>query len=135
MMDDSDSDSPPGKSDELDYSKIPADFPRPEVAGAISGYQPKLLLTSRQGKFYTPGCTPPELYSRWDRCEDIAQQLATKALESKRGKRAGMLEVEILDQYLLRLIATRWTSEPEARFVIRRVAQILGWPSPPSAHP
>lgn len=135
MMEDSESDLQPGKSDKPDFSKIPPDFPRPEATGAVSGYQPKLLLTSHQGKFYTPGCSPPALYSRWARCEDIAQQLAVKALESKHGKRAGMLETEILDQYLPRLIAIRWTSEPEARFVIRRTAQILGWPVPSSAHP
>lgn len=135
MMDDSDSDLQSGKSEVPDYSKIPADFPRPEIVGAVSGFQPKLLLTTYRGKFYTAGCTPPELYNRLDRCEHLAQQLAVKALESKHGKRAAMLETEILDQYLPRLIATKWTSEPEARFVIRRAAQILDWPAPPSAHP
>ena len=134
-MDDSDGGLQPDESEEPDYSKIPSDFPRPEVGGAVSGFQPKLLLTSYQGQFYAPGCTPPELYARWDRCEDLAQQMAAKALESKRGKRAGMSELDILDQYLPRLIATKWTSEAEARFIIRRAAQILGWPTPAAAQP
>ena len=123
MIDDSDGGLQSGENDEPDYSKIPRDFPRPEVGGAVSGFQSKLLLTSYQGKFYAPGCTPPELYARWDRCEDLAQQLA------------GMSELEILDQYLPRLIATKWTSEAEARFIIRRAAKILGWPTPAAAQP
>jgi len=118
-----------------DYSKVPIDFPRPELGSAVSGFQPKLLLTMYEGKLYAPGCTPPELYTRWDRCEDLALQLATKAMKSKQGKRSHMSEVEVLDQYLPRLIATRWTSEAEARFIIRRVAQILAWPVPAAVQP
>ena len=121
--------------DEPDCSHVPADFPRPEVHGAVSGFQPKLLLTNYAGRFYAAGCTPPELYSRWDRCEDLAKQLAEKSLESKRGKRSHMSELEVLEQYLPRLIATGWTSEPEARFIIRRTAELLNWPVPLAANP
>jgi hypothetical protein len=120
---------------EPDYNLVPADFPRPEILGAVSGFQAKLLLTSHEGRFYSTGCTPPELFVRWDRCEDLAYQLASKSLESKEGKRSHMSELEILDQYLPRLIATKWTSEAEARFVIRRAAQILHWPVPDAAQP
>jgi hypothetical protein len=120
---------------EPDYSKIPADFPRPEHHGAVSGFQAKLLLVQHGEKYFAPGCTPPELYRRWDTCEDLANQLAAKALESKKGKRAHMTAVEILDQYLPRLIKMRWTSEAEARFIIRRAAQMLGWPVPAAAQP
>ncbi|RJG05350.1 hypothetical protein D3870_04335 [Noviherbaspirillum cavernae] len=95
--------------------------------------QPKLLATKYNGRFYSPGCSPPELFERWDICEDLANQLATKSLESKAGKRAHMTEAQILDQYLPRLIETKWTSEPEARWVIRRTAEIIGWPVPASA--
>lgn len=117
-----------------DYSQISPDFPRPEIHGAVSGFQPKLLLTQHEGKFYASGCTPSELYSRWDRCEDLARQLAAKSLESKSGKRAHMSELEVLEQYLPRLIATGWTSESEARFVIRRAAELLKWPVPLAAN-
>ena len=120
---------------EPDYSLVAADFPRPEMPGAVSGFQPKLLLTQHAGKFYAAGCTPPELYSRWDRCEDLAKQLAEKSLESKDGKRSHMTELAILEQYLPRLIATGWTSEPEARFIIRRAAELLHWPVPSAANP
>ena len=112
---------------------LPPDFPRPVHLGAVPGAQPKLLMTKYQGRFYVPGCTPPELLERWNSCEDLAQQLSVKALESSAGKRSHMTEVEILDQYLPRLIATGWTSEPEARWVIRRTAELLNWPAPPSS--
>jgi hypothetical protein len=115
------------------FGTLPADFPRPMHLGAVPGAQPKLLMTRYQGKFYVPGCTPPELLERWSRCEDLAQQLAVKSLESKDGKRAHMTESDILGQYLPRLIATNWTSEAEARWVIRRIGELLKWPIPASA--
>lgn len=120
-------------TDDLRYTQVPPDFPRSTHHGAVSGIQPKVLLTQYDGRFYSPGCTPPELFQRWDVCEDLAKQLSAKSIESKAGKRAGMTELEILDQYLPRLIATRWTSEAEARWVIRRAATLLGWPVPPAA--
>jgi hypothetical protein len=82
-------------------------------------------MTQYNRRFYSPGCTPPELWERWDVCEDLAKQLSAKSLESKAGKRAHMSELEILDQYLPRLIATKWTSQQEARWIIRRVAVML----------
>lgn len=119
--------------EEAKYAQVPVDFPRPLHLGAVSGAQPKLLMVKYQGRFYSPGCTPAELYERWDVCEDLARQLAEKSLESKAGKRSHMSQTEILDQYLPRLIATRWASEPEARWVIRRVATMLDWPAPHAA--
>jgi len=120
-------------NDDLEYAKVPADFPHPVALGAVPGVQPKLLVTSYQGKFYTPGCSPPELYDRWLTCEEIAQELSIKARKSKAGKRSHMSEVAILEQYLPRLIDTRWTSEAEARWVILRAAQLLAWPTPSTA--
>jgi hypothetical protein len=121
------------ENDEADYAKVPSDFPHPVALGAVPGAQPKLLVTSYQGKFYAPGCSPPELYDRWLSCEDIAQELSIKSRESKAGKRSHMSEVAILEQYLPRLIRTGWTSEAEARWVIRRVAQLLEWRVPAAA--
>lgn len=115
------------------YDQLSPDFPKPMHYGAVSGMQPKSLMTEYNGRFYSPGCSPPELYERWVVCEDLAQQLSTKSRESKAGKRAHMTEVEILNQYLPRLIATRWTSEDEARWVIRRTAVLLNWPVPQEA--
>lgn len=121
------------ESDRGQFARVPDDFPRPVHHGAVSGMQPKLLMVKYNGRFYSPGCTPPEIFERWDICEDLAEHLSAKSMESKAGKRAHMTEVEILDQYLPRLMATNWTSEAEARWVIRRVAQILSWPVPDAA--
>lgn len=119
--------------DDAKFEQVPVDFPRPTHNGAVSGAHPKLLMTSYNGRFYLPGCSPPELYRRWDASEDLARQVAEKALESKAGKRSHLSDVEILDQYLPRLIATGWRSEPEVRWVIRRAAAMLNWPVPDAA--
>jgi hypothetical protein len=124
--------SPPVDFNAL-FAKVPADFPRPVHIGAVSGVQSKLLLVEYEGKLYESGSTPPEIASRWDVCEDLAFQLQGKALESKSGKRSHMTESDILEQYLPRLIATGWTSEAEARWIIRRMAEMLGWPVPSAA--
>ncbi|CAN7411243.1 hypothetical protein [Duganella sp. LjRoot269] len=123
------------ESEAARFAALPPDFPRPANLGAVSGAQAKFLMTRYQGRFYSPGCTPPELLERWNNCEDLAQQLAVKSIESKTGKRAHMTETEILDQYLPRLIATGWVSEPEAKWVMRRTAELVGWQAPPSAFP
>jgi hypothetical protein len=120
-------------ADDPRYTQVPADFPHPVHHGAVSGVQPKLLLTRYRGLFYSPGCTPPEIFRRWDVCEDLARHLSAKSLESKAGKRRHMTELEILDQYLPRLIATGWTTEAEARWIIRRTATMLSWPVPTAA--
>lgn len=121
-------------SDEAEFAAIPSDFPRWEQIGAVPGSQPKILVTKYKGRFYPAGATPPEVYERWKLCEDLAMQLAQKSVESKAGKRAHMSEVEILDQYLPRLIAQQWTSEAEACWIIRRAAQLLSWPTPSAAN-
>ncbi|MDB5854784.1 MAG: hypothetical protein JWR22_2825 [Herminiimonas sp.] len=89
-------------------------------------------MVENEGRYYEPSRTPPEIASRWEVCDDLAVKLQGKALESSTGKRAHMSKADILEQYLPRLIATRWTSEAEARWIIRRTAEKLGWPVPPS---
>ena len=114
----------------IDFAAIPPDFPRPTHLGAVSGTKLKMLLVRFEGKFYIPGCTPPELYRRWDTCEDLAQQLSKAALTSKQGKRADMTETEILAQYLPRLLQTGWGSPEEMQWIIKRTAAILEWQIP-----
>lgn len=41
-----------------------------------------------------------------------------------------MLEVDILQQYFERLLATGWVSNDEGRWVIRRTADLINWPAP-----
>lgn len=113
---------------------IPADFPRPKHLGAVPGAQPKILATQYQGRFYSPGCTPPELYESWKHCMHLVEQFVPACIETKAGKRRDMPKVEILEQYLSRLIETRWCSDDEARWVIRETAKLLGWPTPEAAH-
>lgn len=45
-----------------------------------------------------------------------------------------MPEVDILDQYLTRLIETKWVSGDEAKWVIREAARLLDWPLPGAAY-
>lgn len=112
------------------YMEVPADFPRPLHLGSLPGTQPKFSMTKYKDRFYSPGCSPPELFETWRLCEDLARQLVEKSAESKKGKRSHMSESAILEQYLTRLIATKWTTVPEARWTIRRVAILLSWPVP-----
>ncbi len=131
--------NPPIQGDQNDWqimdtnnliSQVPHDFPLPlPTLGSIGGSQAKLLLVEYEGSFYQPGSTPLDRYARWDVCEDLAQQLKVKCLESKAGKRAHMTETEILQQYYDRLLNTGWTSPPEAKWIFLRVAALLAWPA------
>ncbi len=107
--------------------KIPDDFPKPIHTGAVGGSQPKFLVVMYNGRFYEPGATPPELYERWTICRELAEQLVRKALLSKNDYRAQMSDSEILEQYFRILLATKWTSEEEARWVVHTAALKLEW--------
>lgn len=111
-----------------DYASIASDFPKLEHWGAVPGSQMKLLVVEFEGKYYTPGDTPPERFMRWQNCEDIAQQFCTASLNSKAGKRSYMSEEAIIDQYLERLIDARWMTIAEAHWTMRCTTQMLGWP-------
>lgn len=115
------------------FIQVPVDFPRPVPVGAVAGVLPKFLLVDYGGKLYAPGCTPPEMFERWDICEDLAQQLSRKSIEAKTGERAYMPEADILAELLEQLLETDWGSNAEMRWVIRRTAQLLNWPTPSGA--
>lgn len=117
------------------YAQVPDDFPRPEIASAVAGFQAKLALVEFNGAFHIQGATPPELFTRWDMCENLAQHLVMKSTESKTGKRVHMSEEEILAQYLERIMNmnTGWGSDAEMTWVIRRAAELLGWQVPTKA--
>lgn len=116
-----------GRNKDQDDLGVPDDFPRERITGALPGAQPKFLATLYEGRYYLSGCTPPEIYDRWRICEDLAAQLAIKSLASKAGKRSQMSEDEILNQYYTRLVATQWTSIEEARWIMQKVADQIGW--------
>lgn len=110
---------------------VPPDFPRGSFTGALPGAQPKILANLYHGRYYEAGSSPPEVHERWSVCNDLANQLAVKAKESKIGKRSHMTELEILEHYHVRLLATKWTSAAEAMWVINQVAEQLEWNSIP----
>lgn len=116
-----------------DDFNVPTDFPRPAHLGAVSGSQPKMLLTKSGDKFHSQGYAPEELHARWQVCEDLAQQFTVKASETKAGKRSHMTEQDILEQYLIRSLKMNWGSPQEMRWVFRRTATLLNWPAPPAA--
>ncbi|WP_194726558.1 hypothetical protein [Noviherbaspirillum malthae] len=114
--------------DEL-YDQVPADFPRPGILSSLAGAHPKLALVQYNGKFYSPGCTPPEVWARWDICEDLAKHLADRCRETEKGKYAHLSRAEILSQYYERSLRTGWGSDEEMRWISHRTAQLVGWPA------
>jgi len=105
--------------------RIPSDFPRSVHLGALPGAQPKLLAVLYQGKFYTPGDTPPERLVRWKFCDDLVTKFATKDRESSSDKRHHVHELSSLIRYLETLIKTNSISVQEARWILLKVAAEL----------
>lgn len=133
MADAQESTPSPGE-DDTKYERVPSNFPRPKQLGAVPGAQPKYLATRYKGRFYSPGCTPPELYENWLHCVSLVEQFVPACIETKSGKRRDMSEADILDQYLTRLIESKWVSADEAKWVIRETAKLLGWPTREATH-
>lgn len=124
----------PSNEDDAEYVQVPAGFPRPQHMGAVPGAETKFLAVKYKGRFYSPGCTPPELHERWLHCMQYVPQFVSSCIETKKGKRKDMPEADILDQYLVRLIDAGWCSDDEARWVIHETAKLLGWPTPAAAN-
>lgn len=115
------------------FSQVPEDFPYPSPnPGAISGFQPKILIQKHGDQYFQPGTSPEDRLARWELCEDLALQFKTKCIETKAGKRSDVPEQEILDQYFQRLQATNWVSKEEAIWIMRRTANLLAWQIPES---
>lgn len=115
-----------------DVFAVPDSFPRPSPISTLPGAATKFVAEEFEGKFYPAGGTPPQLHAHWLFCEDLAQQFKGACLKTKAGKRAQMSEVEILDQYLVRLLETDWGTPAQMRWVIKRTATLLGWYAPPN---
>lgn len=64
----------------------------------------------------------------------LVVQFVLACTQTKAGKRRGMPEADILDQYLVRLIEAKWVSDDEARWVIRETATLLQWPVTGAEH-
>lgn len=120
-------------SDKPNYAEVPDDYPYSPARGAVSGYQPKLLLTSSaDGKFYSTGNAPHERWHDWNYSTTLASAMAQKCLESKTGKRAHMTEADIILQYYLRAVNSngRYGTEEQLKWTFTQVARGLGWPLP-----
>jgi hypothetical protein len=120
------------------YAEVPDDYPYAPVRGAVSGYQPKVLLTSSlDGKYYSPGNAPNERWHDWNYSTTLVSAMVEKCLESKLGKRAHMSETEIISQYYKRALAAggRYGTEDQLRWTFTKVAKALAWPLPEDCHP
>lgn len=127
------SDTMLNKPDTPDYAEVPADYPYHPMHGAVSGYQPKLLLTSSaNGKFYSPGNAPHERWHDWKYSTSLVSAMTQKCLESKAGKRAHISEAEIILQYYQRAVKAngRYGTEEQLKWTFTKVARDLGWPLP-----
>jgi hypothetical protein len=83
--------------------------------------------------FVVPGKTKPslpwsELLQRYELCEDMAQMLTEPAAALL--VKLGVAEVDVLRKMRLGLEADAATlSAAEAGWVVRRLAELLGWPA------
>lgn len=84
--------------------------------------------------FVPPGRIKPtagraEIASRYELCEDLAQMLTEQA-STKRWE-LGVTEDDVLERFERGLRANAGVvNAAEARWVVRRLAELLGWPDP-----
>lgn len=114
------------------YDEVPADYPYSPTPGALAGVQPKLRLTSFEGKFYSPGNAPDVRWRDWQYSLGLVHAMVDRCRESKRGKRAHMTEHDIILQYYERAIAGtgRYGTEVQLKWAFTKVAETLSWPLP-----
>ena len=75
-----------------------------------------------------------EMAQRYELCEDLAQLLTEQAANQQ--FQLGITEDMALERCLQGLLATpAVVSEPEARWVVCRLAELLNWPLPEWAQP
>ena len=114
---------------------IPPDFPVEQPVAALTGAQPKIAVRyDAHSGSYTTALPDAELLARYEMCEDLARQLEQKCRKNRDTKYSQMSESEILISLLSKLLQAGWGSNAEMRWVIRRTAEILGWPTPAAAN-
>jgi hypothetical protein len=113
----------------------PADFPRDQALGAVSGVQLKLLIR-KVGDTYIHVLTPEELYTRYDICFDLVKQLEDYC-RRKLNERPEWSALELFEK--VRASVRRrhdWSlSAGEEGWVMRELCLQMKWPPPhlPSA--
>lgn len=107
--------------------KAPVDFPRDDAAGAVSGAQPKLLLT-KVGDRFVAGMDEGEIYRRWLVCEDLVQQIVAKTGKRMREGRINDLNdyVKKLQVWLEAQVWEGWSvTSAEARWMRDRIQKLV----------
>jgi hypothetical protein len=108
----------------------PADFPRDQALGAVSGVQPKLLIR-KVGDTYIHGLTPEELYARYDTCFDLVNQLEDYC-RRKLNERPEWSALELFEK-VRASVSTRhdWgLSAGEEGWVMFKLCLRMRWPPP-----
>lgn len=106
---------------------VPEDFPREPSPGMVPGTQPKLLVREMDGRYYT-GLTEEELWTRYDACEDLANQLAEYA--SRKMSASGLSLDDALGRVekglKAKVGAGRWDfSHGEMAWLMKRTHELL----------
>ena len=118
----------------VDYSDIPADFPKPASLN-ISPHGPKAVhISMHEGKCYNAGASPPEVWALWQVCAELVEYFKEKCLEEKTLHSPLLPPAEIIDFYFAdTLNDLGWGTEDEVKWIFRHVAEELGWPIPDGA--
>ena len=72
-----------------------------------------------------PTAPREHIAERYELCEDLAQMLTDEA--RSRLFELGITETDVLERILAGLLAAPVVQADEARWVIRRLAELLGW--------
>lgn len=107
-------------------SSIPADFPHSVPLGSVTGVQPKLLVSETPGGYIIPGSSEADRAEAYAMCEDLAHQLVSYC-QRKLDSAAVPTKRAALERSLTGLRQRDWCTEPQAQWVIRRTALLLGW--------
>ncbi len=107
---------------------IPDDFPREPAHGSVGGAQPKVLLRRAADRLISEP-TDEELFTRYDACEDLVQQLVFYA----RRKRAENQSISLFDMLskietdVTRKVSTgQWDiSSAEITWIMKHVRELL----------
>ena len=79
-----------------------------------------------------PSAPRLEIAARYEFCEDLAQMLTEQAMDKR--WQLSITEDDVLQRMLGGLCGTdSVVNEPEARWVVTRLAELLDWPALPAA--
>lgn len=112
------------------YPDVPEDFLRLIKDEALCSAKSSTRHVQYNDEYFVRGCSPPEIYKRWDRCEDLAYKFVLKAFRMKQRRCSNQSETEILEDIFMLLCRGRYGTTDEMKWVMRRMAGMLKWPTP-----